>query len=126
MHKELSLEECKHVSLQVLIKFDQICKVKGLRYYLMYGTLIGAIRHNGFIPWDDDIDVMMPRQDFDQFIKYCADHSEELWPLKLHTRANTAKYSYGIPRFSDMTYRYNNLDATGEELDIGAFIDVYP
>lgn len=49
------------VLLDLLIKFDKVCKKHGLKYYLAYGSLIGAVRHQGFIPWDDDIDICMNR-----------------------------------------------------------------
>ena len=60
----ISDEESKKIQLEILLYFDQFCKDNNLRYYLAYGTLIGAIRHQGFIPWDDDIDVEMPRPDW--------------------------------------------------------------
>jgi hypothetical protein len=63
---ELSVEELRHVQLEVLAEFDHLCRRHGLTYYLAYGTLLGAIRHGGYIPWDDDIDVMMPRRDYDR------------------------------------------------------------
>lgn len=124
--ESLSLAESQQASLKVLIKFDEICKEQGFRYFLIYGTLIGAIRHNGFIPWDDDIDVMMPREDFDKFVKYALDHEKDLYPFRLHTRGNTKNYYYGIPRFSDLTYRYISIDDWDADFDIGVFIDVYP
>ena len=61
MKKQLSLDEIKQVELQILLEFRKICNELGLRYYLSGGTLLGAIRHQGFIPWDDDIDLAMPR-----------------------------------------------------------------
>lgn len=62
--KEIGLEEHKRIQLNILDKFDKYCKEHSLTYFLAYGSLIGAIRHNGFIPWDDDTDVVMPRQDY--------------------------------------------------------------
>ena len=54
--------------LQILLAIDRVCKEQQLRYYIMAGTLLGAIRHKGFIPWDDDLDIGMPRADYDKLI----------------------------------------------------------
>ena len=67
--RSLSLEEVKSCELDILLTFDSICKENGLKYYLAGGTLLGAIRHKGFIPWDDDIDVCMPRKDYMRLFK---------------------------------------------------------
>lgn len=67
----------KYAQIDLLLELDRICKKRGLKYILGGGTLIGAIRHNGFIPWDDDIDVGMPRNDYDKLIEIC---DEELDP----------------------------------------------
>lgn len=65
--KKLSLEESKKIMFDILKSVDACCRKNGLNYSLDWGTLLGAVRHNGFIPWDDDIDLMMPRKDFDRF-----------------------------------------------------------
>lgn len=69
MRRLLDKEEIRRIQLDILDSIDRFCKERGLRYSLAYGTLIGAVRHKGFIPWDDDIDLMMPRPDYDRFRK---------------------------------------------------------
>ena len=63
------LEEIQKILLDILIDFDAFCEENNLRYFLGFGTLLGAVRHQGFIPWDDDIDVCMPRPDYERFLE---------------------------------------------------------
>lgn len=67
--REVTFEESRKIQLDILVYLDDYCKKNGFNYSLGEGTLIGAIRHKGFIPWDDDIDLLMPREDYDRFIK---------------------------------------------------------
>ncbi len=60
--------ELRKAEVAILDEFDRVCRENHLRYYLFYGTLLGAIRHSGFIPWDDDIDVAMPREDYQKLL----------------------------------------------------------
>lgn len=62
----LTLDEVHEELLNLLLRFDAFCKEHNLRYSLDSGTLLGAVRHKGFIPWDDDIDLNMPRPDYDR------------------------------------------------------------
>jgi len=67
--KELDLNHIKKIELNMLLDFADFCERYGYRYWLCGGTLLGAVRHKGFIPWDDDIDIFMPRRDYEQFIR---------------------------------------------------------
>lgn len=71
--QEIELEERKVISLEILSQIDDICKQNDIRYYLAYGSLIGAVRHKGFIPWDDDIDIWMEYEDYKKFEAVASD-----------------------------------------------------
>lgn len=88
----------------------------------MYGSLIGAVREKGIIPWADDIDVLMPRPDFDRLIKICS--SENIMPFKLFEYSLVKEYPHPIARMSDQRYK---IDFKNEkEYGIGLFVDIYP
>lgn len=72
----------KYSCLESLEEFDRICGLYEIPYYAMYGTLLGAIRHKGFIPWDDDIDVAMMREDYNRFIRVAKDEMREPFILR--------------------------------------------
>ena len=63
------MTEVQSKLLDMLVWFDRFCWENGLRYYALGGTLLGAVRHKGFVPWDDDIDLAMPREDYDKLHK---------------------------------------------------------
>ena len=67
--REIPFEESKRIMVNILESIDNCCRKHNIKYSLCWGTMIGAIRHHGFIPWDDDIDIMMPREDFNRFLK---------------------------------------------------------
>ena len=96
--KQLSMDEIKKVSVDVLSSIDQICRENNFAYSLGYGTLLGAVRHGGFIPWDDDIDIVMPRADYEKFILYCKEHAT---PFALACNKLDSKYGYVYAKACD-------------------------
>lgn len=83
------------VMLDLIYEFDQVCKKHGLTYYAIYGSLLGAVRHKGFIPWDDDFDVAMPREDYEKFITL-SDEFED--PYFLQTPSTDKDYYYSFAK----------------------------
>ena len=121
---ELSLREIQMESLKVLKVVKKICEKEGIQYSLAWGTLLGAVRHKGFIPWDDDVDVMMPRSEYERFISYCKNNADELKPFQIIHYSNNQQYVYVLARFSNskFTVDYKNVRDYG----LGTFVDIYP
>lgn len=124
MKKEISTEESQAVSLEILHTVAEICELNGLRYFLVYGTLIGAVRHHGYIPWDDDVDIMMPRPDYDKLLVYLKVHIQEYPNLKVFNRETCPNYPYMITRISDNRYEIEMKNE--KSYGMGVFIDIYP
>ena len=70
MH-ETDLRKMQLIQLEMLTEFDRICRKYEIEYFIIAGTLLGAVRHGGFIPWDDDVDVAMKREEYEKFCKIC-------------------------------------------------------
>ena len=82
----MELRDLQLVELELLIEFRDFCDKNNLKYYISGGTFLGAIRHKGFIPWDDDVDVAMPRKDYDTFVEKASqyfDGDHKLWHFSL-------------------------------------------
>ena len=120
----LTMQDTQQIALEILHTVARICEEQDLRYYLVYGTLIGAVRHHGFIPWDDDVDIMMPRPDHDKLMEYLDVHIGEYPHLQVFNRKTCPEYPYMITRISDDRYeiRMENEKPFG----MGIFIDIYP
>ena len=68
-NKRATLKEHQQALYELLVEFDRVCNILGIPYMLFAGTMLGAVRHKGFIPWDDDLDVVMYRKDYERFLK---------------------------------------------------------
>lgn len=84
------LQKLHEAELDILKRFVEICELHGLQYYIIGGTLLGAVRHGGFIPWDDDIDVAMPRKDYDRLLSLLDSNLQE--PLSYLHYSNDKTY----------------------------------
>lgn len=118
--REIQFEEMKKIELNILTYFTEVCEENNLRYYLGGGTLLGAVRHKGFIPWDDDIDVMMPRPDFQKLLSLSI-NNENYNIIK----PGTAGYYYNFAKLVDTR---TILEEKGiKRIDgLGVYIDIFP
>lgn len=119
------LDSAKQVELRILRIFDRICRHHNLTYFLAYGTMLGAVRHGGFIPWDDDIDIGMPMEDYKRFIEIgVGDLPSDLIfipPSHSKSRVRFAKIFDRKSFYLDNGARYQDMTAP-----MGIFIDIFP
>lgn len=109
---------------EILKEFDRVCKENNLRYYLFAGTLLGAIRHKGIIPWDDDIDVAMPRADYNKLLELSATEFGEKFFLQTPATDKGYHKAFAKLRNSETT-EIPYVDAAFD-YNHGVFIDIFP
>ncbi|MDR3052838.1 MAG: LicD family protein [Coriobacteriales bacterium] len=125
----IGLEELKSIELGILKAFDAFCKTHDLTYWIAYGTLIGAVRHKGFIPWDDDIDILMPYDHYRRLLNLLnagerigAHYRLDAWGIQGDIKAHTT-----IAKVYDIRTRvvYNKLRKS-LHIDEGIWLDIFP
>ena len=118
--RKITLEEQRQIQLDILKKVDKYCRENNLRYSLGGGTLLGAVRHKGFIPWDDDIDIMMPRPDYDKFVRGFNGYDEDLTCGAYEVDRNWYHPFAKVYHNKTFMREIRNLNS------VGIFIDVFP
>lgn len=124
--KITSMEELHGYTLRLLKFVDEVCHENNLTYFLSGGSALGAVRSGGFIPWDDDADIMFPREDYERFLHIMAEReaSGKNSVYKCGSIHNRKDWSFPFARVWDSTTRieYRNLN----ESPTGIFVDIYP
>lgn len=130
MNSELLIEnpdlirDVQNVQLEILREFDRICREHSLDYHVFGGTLLGAVRHNGFIPWDDDIDVGMLRKDYTKFIEVAKEDMSSNYFLQTIETDKETQVVFAKMRKNGTVYKEKHV----QHLDVhhGIFIDIFP
>ena len=114
----------QQVELEILKEFRRVCEELGLRYYLTAGTLLGAIRHRGVIPWDDDIDVAMPREDYDRFAREGAAKLAKTYCYQSYITEPNFPYYFAKVRKRGTVF----LEPVLQDIQMkqGIYIDIFP
>jgi lipopolysaccharide cholinephosphotransferase len=118
------INELQEVQLEIALEVKHICDKLGLQYFLIGGTLLGAVRHKGFIPWDDDFDIGMPRKDYDKFILYCSKKLNAKYYLHCHETDPEYWLNYAKIRRNGTLFDEKSI----RKIDThkGIFIDIFP
>lgn len=121
---EKQLQEIKQIELDLLKSFISVCEKLNLKYYVIGGTLLGAVRHKGFIPWDDDIDIGMPRKDYEVFLKRGQALLPEDFFLQCLDSDPDIPFNFAKIRNSNTTFQETSVRKI--KINHGVYIDIFP
>ncbi len=118
------IKELQNIQFEILCEFDQICRENGINYSLDGGTLLGAVRHKGFIPWDDDIDLIMLRSEYERFYDVCNTclNKDKFFLQEYRT---DRYYRVGYPRIQRNNTVYRRAGHEHMKYHQGVFIDLF-
>lgn len=118
------IEKMHQVQLKIALELKRICQKHDIAYFLTAGTLLGAVRHGGFIPWDDDIDIGMLRENYERFIQVCrTDLSEEFY---LQTWDTDPEYPFSYAKLRLKGTHFVETFSEGTKMQDGIFVDIFP
>lgn len=121
--KKINEEEIKKISLEIMKDIHRVCKENNIKYTLIGGSLIGAIRHKGIIPWDDDIDLAMKREEYEKFIRiYSKNHNNQ---YEILTNVKNKDYYYLFAKVIDKRTLVDEQTVLDIK-DLGVFVDIFP
>lgn len=112
------------LQLEMLVELDRVCKANDIKYQIAGGTLLGAVRHKGYIPWDDDADVVMLREEYEKFKKVANQLDSTICFFQDHTTDEEYRWGYGKLRHTGT--KYIRLGQEHIKCKTGVFIDVFP
>lgn len=118
------MDRLKAIELEILVEVDRICRKHGIEYVIAYGTLIGAIRHNGFIPWDDDVDICMTRENYLRFREVCRTELDERFFYQSHETDKNYFYLFDKIRANGTVFKETFL--AEHDIHHGVYLDVFP
>lgn len=119
--KPISVQELKKIQLDILKRVADFCDNNEITYFLAFGTLIGAIRHKGYIPWDDDIDIAIPRPDYDKFISLFNRDNSAVQVISIE---NNMHYGFSFAKVHDTRTIINETQYYQD--NFGVYIDIFP
>lgn len=122
--KRLGPDEIKSLTLDILKEFHRVCTKFGLTYSIAYGTALGAARHGGFIPWDDDVDVVMPRSDYERLYELCTQQGVLHENYRLATYRDRSSIYQFFKLIDTRTVSYEVF--VGKKYPLSLWVDIFP
>lgn len=118
------LERLHETLIEILEYIISVCEENGLRYYLIYGSALGAYRHKGFIPWDDDLDIGMPRDDYEKFIQIMKDKNSDMYAIQ--NEDNEKKYYHPFSKVRKSGTTFIESISKNMYTNNGIYVDIFP
>ncbi len=123
MPDTIPLKVIQNCEFDILKYIKSVCDQNGLKYFLAYGTLIGAVRHQGFIPWDDDMDIHMPREDYMRFVEIVQHNPHPYY--KLISKETSPIYNYIWAKLIDSRTELIQISPIKQRVPLGLFVDIF-